>query len=585
MLQALYSGVSGLQAHQSRMNVIGNNIANVNTVGYKGSRANFQDQLSQLIRAASQSTEGGLGGTNPAQIGLGTQLGAIDAIMTQGNLQTSGKQTDLAIQGNGFLMVSNGTFISYTRDGSFDLDSAGYLVNTATGQRLVGYVADLTGNIDYGAAVTPTSFLKVPVGVLTDARQTQNVVFQGNLGTDLHAFSTRVDFTGNLNSLATTAPAPVTTTVYDEFGKPWNVRVSFSNPTNTPDAGSVEEAAGATRVWDVEVVYQSDTDPSTTLNAKLAYVAGGWTFVGGTPASPQLLGATLALDGGSGSNHGPKVGGDQSVSGNGKLFNLNLNFGQIGNAAAASSVVGQKDGSAEVPWWTTSSRVYDSLGVAHDIVFKFRRATLGDDAPAGAQGQWEWQAIEGGAVLYDSNGTPEQDAAYFDSIGRLVGQTNFTVTIPTQNGSVSPMVIDLDIHQITQLAAASDVRAAMQDGYPVGTLQSFNIDPAGVIVGIFSSGQSRNLGQIALATFTNPAGLERMGTSLMRETGNSGVPQVGVPNQGGKGKISSGYLEMSNVDLSNEFTNMIVTQRGFQANTRIVTSVDELLQEVLNMKR
>ncbi|HSV74338.1 MAG TPA: flagellar hook protein FlgE [Chthonomonadales bacterium] len=585
MLQALYAGVSGLQAHQSRMNVIGNNIANVNTVGHKGSRANFQDQLSQLVRAASASTAGGLGGTNPAQIGLGVQLGAIDTIMTQGNLQTTGKQTDLALQGNGFLMVSNGTFISYTRDGSFDLDSAGYLVNTATGQRLVGYVADIDGNVDRGAAVSPASFLQVPVGVLTDARQTQNVVFQGNLGTDLHAFTTRVDFTGNLNSLATTGPAPITTTVHDEFGKPWNVRITFSNPTNTPAPGSVEEAAGATRIWDVEVVYQSDTNPSTTLNAKLASVAGAWTFVGGTSANPQLLGATLALDGAAGPNNGPRVGGDQSVSGNGKLFSLNLNFGQIGSAAAASSVVGQTDGSADVPWWTTSSRVYDSLGVAHDIVFKFRRATLSDDAPPGAQGQWEWQALKSGAVLFDSNGTPEQDAVYFDNMGRLVGQASFPVTVPTQNGSVTPLVLDIDVNELTQLASASDVRAAMQDGYPVGTLQSFAIDPAGVILGIFSSGQTRSLGQIALATFTNPAGLERAGSNLLRETGNSGVPQVGVPNQGGRAKVSSGYLEMSNVDLSTEFTNMIVTQRGFQANTRIVTSVDELMQEVLNMKR
>src|SRR4051812_43157611 len=125
MLQAMFSGVSGLQAHQTKMNTIGNNISNVNTVGFKSGRVSFHDQLSQTLHAAAAPTGGGAGGVNPAQVGLGVALASIDTILTQGNLQSTGKNTDLAIQGDGYFMVSGGQGVQYTRDGSFDMDSSG----------------------------------------------------------------------------------------------------------------------------------------------------------------------------------------------------------------------------------------------------------------------------------------------------------------------------------------------------------------------------------------------------------------------------------------------------------------------------
>src|SRR5437899_1375169 len=140
MLQAMFSGVSGLQAHQTKMNVIGNNIANVNTVGFKSGRVSFQDQLSQTLRSAS-GPGAGHGGENTVQVGLGVGLGTIDALQTQGNLQLSGKPTDMAIQGGGFFAVSAGDKVVYTRDGSFDLDGSGFLVSPSNGTRLLGYTA------------------------------------------------------------------------------------------------------------------------------------------------------------------------------------------------------------------------------------------------------------------------------------------------------------------------------------------------------------------------------------------------------------------------------------------------------------
>src|SRR5579871_1522716 len=177
MLQAMFSGVSGLQVHQTKLDVIGNNIANVNTVGFKAGSVTFEDQLAQTLRASAGP---GLntGGSNPAQVGLGVQLGAIDTLQSQGNLQTTGINTDLAIQGAGFFMVGNGTNVNYTRDGSFDLDSSGQLVNPANGNKLLGYNVDANGVIDTTETIGSTSTLKIPIGTLTSVKQTTAATFE-----------------------------------------------------------------------------------------------------------------------------------------------------------------------------------------------------------------------------------------------------------------------------------------------------------------------------------------------------------------------------------------------------------------------
>ena len=179
MMRSLLSAVASLQAHQARMDIIGNNIANVNTVSYKASKASFQDMLSQTMRGATAGT-GTTAGTNPMQIGLGVSLAAVDSNMTQGSLEMTGKSTDLAIQGNGFFMVTDGTHVSYTRDGSFDLDANGYLVNTSSGMRLLGYTPTAAGTIDTSVVPTVSSQLKVPLGA-SAACATANVTLTGNL--------------------------------------------------------------------------------------------------------------------------------------------------------------------------------------------------------------------------------------------------------------------------------------------------------------------------------------------------------------------------------------------------------------------
>ncbi|MEN3000293.1 MAG: flagellar hook protein FlgE [Armatimonadota bacterium] len=424
MWQAMLSDVASLKAHQIKMNVIGNNIANINTIGFKSARAHFQDLLSQTLRAASRPS-GVLGGTNPMQVGLGVKVGAIDVMPLQGALELTGRSTDLAIQGNGFFMLSNGRDIHFTRDGAFALDANGFLVHRGTGWKVLGWRADAGGFIDTNQAITASSVLQFPVGSQAAVRQTS-----------------RVQYTGNLNANA---------------------------------------------------------------------------------ASSDVFSATV--------------------------------------------------------------RVYDALGGAHDITLTFtnRQTPPQGTPPPGAVMSWEWSATEGNTSVGDFS-TGSNTRLYFDSSGRLIGGATQQITITPTNGA-PPFTVTLDLAQITSLATASVIQPVYQDGFPPGTLQEFTISIDGTIQGVFSNGLSRPMGRIALSLFPNPAGLERLGNNMWRQTDNSGMPQIGAPTTAGLGEINAGYLEQSNVDLGAEFADMIVTQRGFQANTRIVSVVDELLADVVNMKR
>jgi len=579
MLQAMLSGVSGLQAHETRLNVIGNNIANVNTIGYKAERLTFKDQLSQTLAAAS-APSGTNGGANPDQVGLGVTVGAIDALETQGNLQSSGKPTDLAIQGNGFFVVAQNGQLLYTRDGSFDLDANGDLVDPATGAKLLGYAADATGTINTGQPVTAASSLNIPLGKLTSAKQTANVTFSGNLDAGAAIVSTKIDYTGNLDAASTPAtslPAPITRTVYDAFGNPHTIETDFTNPVDNPTGAGVP--AGALRSWDVVVKTDGVVAyDSTAGKSKLYRTATGWTFA---DASGTPLGASIQLNGGSAANDGSLVPGAQGAA----PFAVSLNYAAVTANSGTSNLDGVADGrSGSYPVRTTSVQVYDSLGVGHTIQFQYTRVPVQPGDPATATARWDWTATENGASV-GSSATPGNTPLYFDANGALTAGRYQVLTITPTSGAASPFTVKVDNIKVSQFASTSTMSADSQDGFAVGTLQSFNIAPDGTITGVFSNGQNRALGQIALASFANPAGLEKVGNNNFRASANSGLPQVGAPGEAGRGQVSPGFLEMSNVDLAQEFTSLIVTQRGFQANTRIVSVVDQLMQDVLNLKQ
>lgn len=425
MMRSLFAAISGLRNHQLFMDVVGNNLANVNTTGFKASRMTFSDLLSQTIGSGSAPSATGLGGVNSKQVGLGAQIAAIDVLQSQGSMQTTGKATDLAIQGDGFFVLSNGSKPSYTRDGAFDIDSKGKLVNPASGMKVQGWAA-------VNGVVTPTGALtdlEIPLGQKTTAKETDNTALTGNLD----------------SRAATGATAQVGLTIVDSLGKPHSITTTFTK----------NAAVGR---WDYATTFPvTDTDITTT------------TLTG---------------------------------------F---VTFGASGQITAVNA----------------------------DVT------------------------------------TPFTDTLAVDFAAAVTAATDLT--------AANAVVVDFT--GLTGLASTSEVAMKSQDGSTAGTLVSFRLGAAGEVVGVYSNGLAQNLGQLALANFGNPGGLTRAGSNLFDESGSSGAALVGVPGGGGRGVATAGNLESSNVDLSREFTNMIIGQRGFQANSRVITTSDELLQELVNLKR
>ncbi|WP_350348549.1 flagellar hook protein FlgE [Agromyces sp. G08B096] len=386
MLRSLFSGISGLRAHQTMLDVTGNNIANVNTAGFKGSATQFQDTLSQLIQGGG-APGAAIGGTNPAQVGLGVQLAGISTNFSQGSAQATGRASDLMISGDGFFVVQAGGETLYTRAGGFDFDAQGRLV-TPDGALVMGWNA-VGGVVNQGGGLAN---ITLPRGAVSPAVATTEVRFSGNLPSD---------------------------------------------------------------------------------------------------------------------------------------------------AAAGTEIVRDLD-------------VYGPDGTATTVTLTFTRNAAG------------WEVSDGTATL---------DTLTFAD-GLPTGPTTLTV------GGVT-----VDLAGVTGYADLSTLKVAGQDGRAAGTLDSYSIGPDGTITGAFSNGATEAVGRIALATFVNPGGLEKAGDSRYRATANTGAVELGAAGDPGYGALASGYLEMSNVDLSQEFTNLIIAQRGFQANARIITTSDEVLQELTNLKR
>lgn len=463
MMRSLYSGVSGLQNHQTRMDVIGNNISNVNTTGFKRGRVNFQDMISQQVGGAAKPTEE-LGGVNPKDVGLGMTIATIEQVFSQGNLQTTGVSTDVAIQGNGFFILKDGDESFYTRNGQFGLDSNGTLVNPANGQRVQGWMArDLNGEQIVQTAATPTD-LVVPVGSKDPAKATENVLFACNLNKN-----TPEILEGASESDIAKGTWGTEEKIYDSFGKEHLLSVSFTKVPGVPNS------------WQATVNVDADNADFTQ------------TRVG--------LGTTDGVQ---------------------NTFIVNFdNYGQLASVEDSSGNISNQ---------------------------------------------------EGEIILQSSFTVPEANA---DENGNPYRQT-FSINL----GTIGSMK-----NTITQSASKSTTKAYSQDGYTLGYLDNFKIDSSGTITGVYSNGTNRVIGQLALATFANDRGLEKAGNNTYVETNNSGQANVGESGIAGKGSLLAGALEMSNVDLSEQMTDMIVTQRGFQSNAKTIQTADTLLETVLSLKR
>ena len=416
MIRSMYSAISSLNLQQKYLDVVSNNLANSNTIGFKASRVLSQDQFSQMMSPGSSPTAT-QGGVNPIQIGLGVSLGYISSNFTQGVLQSTGRNMDLGIQGDGFFIYGNENR-RYSREGSMSLDMDGYLVNSASGLRTQGWLADASGAIDNNIPVDDIS-------IVTDntlARATATVNLGGNLsaGTALN---------GTYN---------VTMGVYDSLGALQTATVQFTR--------------GAT------------------------------------------------------------------------------------------------------------------AGVTPNITTQWSWALVNDPATAVAE-------AGGGTITFDENGQYVSDTP------------GAPIVLQTSTGA-DAFDLTIDFSKLTMLSATSTVAVTSQDGLPAGTVTDVYISPNdGIISLMYSNGMSEQVGQVALARFNNPTGLMKADDTTFLPGLNSGDPQIGAGNTGGRGSIAASYLEASNVDMAQEFTNMILAQRGFQASSRVITTSDEILQELVNLKR
>lgn len=666
MMASLFAGVSGLKNHQVKMNVIGNNIANVNTIGFKAGRVNFQEALVQTTKGAGRPSSI-LGGTNPQQLGLGMQVGTIDNLFLQGGLETTGQITDLAIQGAGFFILSDGnnnTF--FTRAGAFGFDAQSNMVDPATGLFVQGKMADDTGVIP---SLATTGNITLPFGQQDPAKPTEIIRMANNINV------TATDSESTLNSAGNSSVSEVSGTAINGVGGQHVITITGTQAVNATFSGTtvgnkddgtdtVVAGLGPTMTLGGLGVTIFDDFGLTVDGATTQMVSGltatstvqdlinGINQISGVAA--ELVGGEIRLTrtkAGDNLNYffQNTVAGQITLHANGGatagnmagvIFGLNgTTFASAGGAAAtfvaadvftptrgfgAASgpvtsslglvfddrtglVVGLSDlGGGGVEIKTDSSgltatggqdliidtadtlhaasiNVFDSQGGKHTLTIEFFKSIVAN--------RWEWTAstlgVEDitagkfGYVSFNNDGSLNT----FDYFGGASA-----ITIDPRNGSE---LMDIRINAgsissfdgLTGFSGHHTASIINQDGYGLGLLEKIAIDDSGNISGIFSNGVTRVLAQIMLADFNNQAGLRKAGRSLYQESPNSGDAIEGIAGTTISGIITSGALESSAVDIAQEFTSMITAQRGFQANARIITTSDQMLDELVNLKR
>jgi flagellar hook protein FlgE len=609
MIRSMSTAVTGLRGHQQKLDVIGNNIANVNTVAFKKSQARFEDLLSQTIQGATAPLT--RGGINPSQVGMGMRVSSIVDIHFQGAITNTDRETDLAIEGEGFFIVSDGSREYYTRDGSFGRDAAGELVNS-NGLKLMGWRGD----------ADELESMHIPLGERMVARPSQNLGFTGNLdargGWDTAVSSTgAVDATsGNFitgaaisvfdYNLTYTGQTVAVGNIVAPFGTvAQSLTVSYDG-LDAADANTLSVvfnnagvgAGNETALWagntltvtlNTGTTYTTnelqDLVRSATANAPIEDMSA-FSVTGSSALSVYVLNGaeteTAVLAGGVNAIWNNDTGvapanpyvagaGFGTVEYEGAVANLDELTGAVGGDTVT---IDATPSTAAV--YTYEYYVYDTLGRRYAVDYTF--------VPQG-NNTWDYSLAVSDSLGNNLPATGDTGTLIFTNTGAL--DTNIS-TIPNIEFSppgAAPLNIVPDFDDNTQLAGPNSLLVREQDGYAAGELVAFYISRTGSIVGTYTNGMVEELGQIAMGFFSNPEGLIKEGGNLYMETANSGEVRVGTPGTEGRGLISSSSLEMSNTDLAFEFTELITTSRAFQANTRVVTTSDEVLVEVINMKR
>ncbi|MBL0927871.1 MAG: flagellar hook-basal body complex protein [Phycisphaerales bacterium] len=575
---ALFTGLSGLNANARRLEVIGNNIANVNTTAFKSNRMLFSTTFARNYNLGSQPAETS-GGTNPFQVGLGVNVAGTQRNFANGAVGATGIPTDMALEGDGMFIVKRGSQQLFTRSGAFQLNSRNDLV-TVTGERVQGYGVDDRFNIVAGRVQD----MNIPLGVLKLAEATRNVNFSGNL---------------NADGTVATAGTSLVFGALRVGGSGATLTTPLTGLDGTPFAdGDRITIDGAQRGGKTVPVRTFTVTATTTVGDFMSFLQNTLGVVpnGGRSSgdpTPSTEPGGFAID----------TNGVVTFTGNwGSMNDLKLVAGDIrvtdsGGVAKANPFTITKAQAATGESVRTGFVVYDSLGTPRNVDLTM---VLSAKDSTGTH----WRAFLHSAD--DTDGLHLEDGARggtgfvelvpllsFNTQGRLTSTPSIPMSLDlSQEGVIDPLNVTLNLGQgadtvtaFSNTGGSSQIAAVSQDGAALGTLSSFAVNDNGVITGGFTNGLTRTIGQVVIARFTNAAGLVDAGNNLFSVGPNSGEAVITVPTEFGTGRVVGGALEGSNVDLSQEFINMILTSTGYSASSRVITTTDQLIQQLLALAR
>ena len=553
MSYALSCGVTGLQAHQTMLDVAGNNLANVNTTAFKASQVTFSEVLGETLRQASQPTSQ-IGGTNPQQIGGGVGVAGISVNTTQGNIVNTGNALDLAIDGAGYFVVDNGEQMLYTRSGSFGVDEAGYLVDPATGVRVQRL--GLTGESD-GFQIPGDSAIRVPYDVSLPANPTSQVVLSGNLSSD-----------------ASGTPAAQVLTASSKF------TYGGGDATASTLLGQLDQFSGSANPSGA-IAFEGYRTDGTAFGAGLDMAVGAATTLEDLIDhlnNNVLSGATASLVSGQ-----IRITDDQTGY---SRSDLTMSYTGAGDLDLPGYFEVTTVGGDEVKG--VNIAVFDSQGGKHVMSAAFVRTD--------AVNTWDLvlTSVTGNVASVDLESRRIEGIAFDPQTGAFNGlpdgtTAEFSLTFAHDVAHAQTIGVNLgtigSFDGLTQFAGNSTAVAREQDGYEAGNLSAVSINNDGGLVGSFSNGIKKDLAVLAVALFNNPAGLASAGNGYYVSSANSGSAVVTQGTTGGAGAVRGMALEKSNADVATEFVTLIQAQNGFQANARTISVANEILRELTNLIR
>jgi len=563
---ALSSGVSGLQAHQQMLDVAGNNLANVNTTAFKASRILFSELLSETLRKASQPTTS-TGGTNPVQMGSGVGVSGISPNMSQGNIVSTGNSLDMALEGVGYFVLSDGQQYVYTRAGAFAVDQDSYLVDPGNGYRVQRIGS--AGEAD-GFQVAGDSNMHVPYDVAMAAKATGEVTVSSNLSADATSTAQTNVLMSNqafTTSSGTAADDSTAISALSQFTAGTLTSATITVSGYDHDGNALVDAGGLT--------ISVDPADATTVDDLIAHInsvldAGG--TAGANGVATLVNGEICITDAESGYS----------------LSDMKLEFSNSGTAGLEmpSYFEVATVGGDEVK--NISITVYDSQGGEHVLSGAFVRTDTANT--------WDMvlTSITGDVGELDFDGRRISGIEFNASDGSYAGLNSTTgdtsqFTVTFAHDPANPQTIEISmgtagqLDGLTQFAGDSTAVANSQDGYSSGRLSSVSINQEGVLIGAFSNGVKKNIGILQIALFQNTSGLENIGGSYFIPSANSGEAVATQALTGGAGTVHGGSLEKSNADVATEFVNLINAQNGFQANARTIRVATEILKELATL--